>query len=190
MYQSRTVIARAMLILMPSVTLLTVSSATVARAQAPGQPGTQALEFRAFTLGPHPVAHSLADYHGKVILLALWATWCTGCREEMASMQRLYSAYAARGFRVVAVSIDRGDDKKILEFAQANGLTFEILRDESGRILTTYLTQGVPTTILIDRNGVIRRRNLASVDWDVDPRLAQVRSLLGPSPSASPPGTR
>jgi peroxiredoxin len=157
-----------------------------ARAQAPGQLDTPALDFRAHTLGPQPVARTLADYRGKVVLLAVWATWCPGCRDEMASMQRMYASYAARGFRVVAVSIDRGSDAEISAFARSLGLTFDIVRDD-GDILTTYLSRGVPTTFLIDRRGIIRRRNFAAVDWDVEPRLGQIRSLLDePEPPASP----
>jgi peroxiredoxin len=158
-----------------------------ALAQAPGQPGTAALNFRARTLATHPIVRTLADYRGKVVLLAIWATWCPGCKEEMASMQRLYSSYAADGFRVVAISIDKGSDENVLKFARENALTFDILRDEDARILQTYFTQGVPTTILIDRAGIIRRRNLAAVDWDIDPRLSQIKLLL--NQRASLPGS-
>jgi peroxiredoxin len=143
-----------------------------------GRPDTPALDFKAHTLGSQPVMRSLADYRGKVLLVVMWATWCTDCRSEMSSVQRLYSAYANRGFRVAAVSVDRGSDEKIHDFAQNLGLTFDILRDEGGEILRTYFTQGVPTAVLIDRHGIIRRRNLAIVDWDVEPRLGMVKSLL------------
>lgn len=166
--------------------LLATLGTASASAQARGQLDAPALDFRAHTIGPHPVERTLADYRGKVVLLAVWATWCPGCREEMASMQRMYASYAQRGFRVVAVSIDKGSDAEIGAFAQSLGLTFDIVRDD-GDILTTYLSRGVPTTFLIDRRGVIRRRNLAAVDWDVEPRLGQIRKLLDePEPPASP----
>jgi peroxiredoxin len=166
------------------VVLLATSNAAPTFAQSPGQLDTPALDFRAHTIGPHPVVRTLADYRGKVVLLAVWATWCPGCRDEMASMQRMYVSYAARGFRVVAVSIDRGSDAELSAFARSLGLTFDIVRDD-GDILSTYLSRGVPTTFLIDRRGVIRRRNFAAVDWDVEPRLGQIRNLLDePEPSA------
>jgi peroxiredoxin len=158
------------------VTLL--SAARVVVAQSPGRPDTPALDFKAHTLGSQPVTRSLADYKGKVLLVVMWATWCTDCRSEMTSIQKLYAEYADRGFRVAAVSVDRGSDERILEFARGLGLTFDILRDEDGEILRTYFTQGVPTAVLIDRHGIIRRRNLAIVDWDAEPRLGQIKSLL------------
>lgn len=157
-----------------------------ARAQAPGRPGSPALDFHARTLDGHPVVKSLADYRGKVVLLTVWATWCRDCPDELASMQRVYSVYEAQGLRIAAVNIDRGtSDQTVREFAQKLGITFDVLRDEQNEILDTYLIRGPPSVVLIDRKGIIRRRNVAAVDWDVDPRLAQIKELL-----AEPDSTR
>ena len=94
-------------------------------------------------------------------------------------MQRIYSVYASQGLRIAAISIDRGtSDKTIRAFAQKLGVTFDILRDEKNEILDTYLIRGPPSVFVIDRKGIIRRRNIAAVDWDVDPRLAQIKQLL------------
>jgi cytochrome c biogenesis protein CcmG, thiol:disulfide interchange protein DsbE len=166
------------------VILALLSTARVASAQGAGRPDTPALDFKAHTLGSQPVVRSLANYKGNVLLVVMWATWCTDCRSEMTSIQKLYAEFANRGFRVAAVSVDRGSDQRILAFARALGLTFDILRDEDGEILRAYLTQGVPTAVLIDRHGIIRRRNLAIVDWDAEPRRGQIESLLAePDPT-------
>ena len=150
-----------------------------ARAQTAGRPDTPALDFHARTLGPKPVTKSLADYRGKVVLLTVWATWCFNCPDELASLQRVYAAYASQGLRIAAVSIDRGaSDEKIQQFTRKLGVTFDVLRDENNDILNTYLLRGPPSVIVIDRRGIIRRRNIAAVDWDVDPRLAQIKQLL------------
>ncbi|MDQ2767752.1 MAG: TlpA family protein disulfide reductase [Gemmatimonadota bacterium] len=156
-----------------------------ARAQVAGRPGSTALDFHARTLGPHPVTKSLADYRGKVVLLAVWATWCFNCPDELASLQRVYAAYASQGLRIAAVSIDRGSsDERILEFTQKLGITYDVLRDADNEILNAYLLRGPPSVIVIDRSGIIRRRNIAAVDWDVDPRLAQIKQLLAePEPA-------
>jgi peroxiredoxin len=156
-----------------------------ASAQSGGRPGTLALDFHARTLGPASVGKSLATYHGQVVVLAIWATWCLDCREELKSLERLHRAYEAQGLRVVAVSIDRGtSDQRIHEFAQKLGITFDVLRDEDNAILDTYFLRGPPSVLVIDRMGVIRRRSVAAVDWDVDPRLSQIRQLLAePAPN-------
>ena len=151
----------------------------LARAQGPGRPDTPALDFHARTLGPNPVTKTLADYRGKVVLLTVWATWCFNCPDELASLQRVYAAYASQGLRIAAVSIDRAaSDETIQRFTQKLAVTFDVLRDENNDVLNTYLLRGPPAVIVIDRNGVIRRRNIAAVDWDVDPRLAQIKQLL------------
>jgi cytochrome c biogenesis protein CcmG/thiol:disulfide interchange protein DsbE len=153
-------------------------------AQSVGRPGTAALDFHARTLGPSPVEKSLADYRGKVVVLTIWATWCRDCHDELASLQRLYAKYEVQGLRIVAVSIDRGkSDQTIRDYMQAIGATFDVLRDEDNEILDNYLLRGPPSVLVIDRFGIIRRRNIGAVDWDVDPRLAQIKQLLAePSP--------
>jgi peroxiredoxin len=171
---------RTLLFAFAIVAALTVSAIPrVARAQSPGGPGSSALDFRARTLAPHAATKTLADYRGKVVLLVVWATWCLNCHDELASMQRIYSQYASRGLRIAAISIDRGtSDEKIREYTNALGITFDVLRDEDNAILDTYLLRGPPGVLVIDRSGIIRRRNIAAVDWDVDPRLAQIKQLL------------
>lgn len=167
------------LLLSLSVCISAAISAISALAQGVGRPDTPALDFHARTLGPSPVEKSLADYRGRVVVLVIWATWCLDCRDELASLQRLYSEYESQGLRVVAVSIDRGtSDQKIREYMTQIAVTFDVLRDENNEILDDYLFRGPPSVAVIDRFGIIRRRNIAAVDWDVDPRLAQIKQLL------------
>jgi peroxiredoxin len=119
-----------------------------------------------------------------VVVLTIWATWCRDCHDELASLQRLYAKYEVQGLRIVAVSIDRGkSDQTIRDYMQAIGATFDVLRDQDNEILDNYLLRGPPSVLVIDRFGIIRRRNIGAVDWDVDPRLAQIKQLLAePSP--------
>lgn len=151
----------------------------------PGQPAPM---FTARTLDGDTV--TLEDYAGQVILLNIWATWCTPCREEMPSMERLYSRFQAHGsdFRILAVSIDaatgqeddfgnRGGD--IRAFAEDLSLTFTILHDPSGQIQRIYQTTGVPESFLIARDGTIYRRLAGAVDWDTPEWDAAISRLLG-----------
>ena len=110
---------------------------------------------------------SLRDrYKGQVTLINIWATWCAPCREEMPAMEALYKDYAARGFKIAAVSIDEGGNEGIKTFAQELGLTFDILHDQSGAIQGVYQTTGVPESFLLDRDGKIVRRLIGSHDWN------------------------
>lgn len=141
--------------------------------------GSRAPSFTAVTLDSVPRPKTLADYSGDVVLLNLWATWCAPCRVEMPSIQNLHGAYAARGLKVVAVSVDAGGtEDQIRAFVDSLGLTFEILHDSTGGIQRAYLTTGVPETVVIGRDGIIRKRVRGAIHWDSPANRALVEQLL------------
>jgi cytochrome c biogenesis protein CcmG, thiol:disulfide interchange protein DsbE len=148
--------------------------------------GSKAPDFRASTIDGAPVAKTLADYKGEIVLLNVWATWCLPCRTEMPSIQALHDRFAARGLKVVAVSIDKaGFDDEIRTFRDQFGLTFEILHDATGNIQRDYHTTGVPETFIIGRDGMIRRKVIAADDWDSPANRALFAQLLGVPASAA-----
>ena len=141
--------------------------------------GAEAPVFRARTLDAPQREKTLAEYHGQVVLLNIWATWCLPCRVEMPSIEELHSAYAGDGLRVVAVSVDDpGKEDAIRAFAKEYGLSFEILHDPSGDIQRRYQSLGLPETYLIGRDGVIRKKVLGATRWDSDANRALVAQLL------------
>jgi peroxiredoxin len=148
--------------------------------------GSPAPDFRAETIDSTPVARTLADYKGQVVLLNIWATWCVPCRVEMPSMQALHQALGPQGLRIVAVSVDDpGAAEAIREFTKEYGLTFEVLHDATGRIRTQYQTTGVPETFVIGRDGVIRRKVIAAANWNSPDNRRLLAGLLGvPVPAA------
>src|SRR3546814_5396859 len=96
---------------------------------------------------------TVADFQGRVILLNLWATWCPPCREEMPSLDRLNAKRGGPNFEVVALSIDRDRDL-IGPFYQDFGIqTLKHYVDPTTRASDTLRAPGVPTTLLIDREG-------------------------------------
>jgi peroxiredoxin len=142
--------------------------------------GSKAPDFTATTVDGVPVTKTIADYKGDVVLLNVWATWCLPCRTEMPSIQALHDRFAARGLKVVAVSVDNpGTQEEIRKFRDEYGLTFEILHDASGNIKRDYQTTGVPETFVIGRDGVIRKKVIAAADWDSPPNRALFAQLLG-----------
>lgn len=80
-------------------------------------------------------------------------------------MQRAYADLAPRGFRILAVSIDKGDGAPVKAFAQGLGITFDILQDQGGSIQQVYQTTGVPESFLLDRDGTIVKRVIGAHDW-------------------------
>ena len=127
---------------------------------------------------------TLADYHGQVVLLNIWATYCEPCKFEMPSMEELYKGYGPRGVHIVAVSIDDvvGEDS-IRAYAKGLGLTFEILHDPTHAIERAYQATGYPESFVIDRGGVIRRKWISATDWNSRASRALFDELLGaPTP--------
>ena len=88
-------------------------------------------------------------------MLNLWATWCPPCREEMPALERLSRAYAGR---VVVLGIDQGEAASVAAaYARERGVTFPILVDEHQQYGSTYEGVGLPTSVVVGRDGRIVR---------------------------------
>ncbi len=150
---------------------------------SPAGVGADAPDFAAVTLDQPAKEVTLASYRGNVVLLNVWATWCGPCRVEMPSIEKLHRAYGPRGLKVVAVSVDEaGMAPQIRSFAKEYGLTFEILHDsggQQGNLSRNYQISGYPETVIIGRDGIIRRRLLGAHDWNSTENRALVERLLG-----------
>jgi len=96
---------------------------------------------------------SLNDYRGKVVLINFWASWCPPCREEMPLFRKVYENYKDKGFELLAISIDASQEA-VIRFVKDYGLSFPVLLDD-GRVSNLYRVQGLPTSILVDREGRI-----------------------------------
>jgi cytochrome c-type biogenesis protein len=146
--------------------------------------GSPAPAYRAMTLGGDSV--SLGDLRGDVVLLNVWATWCHPCREEIPLLQSLHDRYAARGLRIVGVSVDSpGESGRIAAFGREYGMTYPIWHDPEDRISAVYQAVGVPATYLVDRAGVLRWRRVGQI-VERDPGLVrEIERALG----AATPGT-
>lgn len=141
--------------------------------------GSKAPDFHAHTVDGARRVESLNQYKNSVVLLNVWATWCQPCVVEMPAIQRLYKDLGPQGLKVIAVSIDtEATDSAVRAFAEKRGLTFEVLRDSTGRIEEQYQTTGVPETFVIGRDGVIRKKVIGASDWDSPGDRALVTQLL------------
>jgi peroxiredoxin len=116
---------------------------------------------------------SLSQYRGKVVLLNFWATWCPPCRLEMPTMEKAYRKYKTKGFEVVAVSVDAGPTSAVQDFLEEFNLSFQVLLDPQMEILRTFRSFSLPTSLVIDRRGVIRMREMGYRDW-TDPESTEL----------------
>ncbi|WP_461829113.1 TlpA disulfide reductase family protein [Aquifex sp.] len=113
--------------------------------------GKPAPDFTLKTLDGREI--SLKDFKGKVVLINFWATWCPPCREELPLFERLYKKYKDKGFVILAVNTDPENLQDFLKDYGEN-LSFPILIGNDD-ILNKYPVRGLPTSILIDREGKI-----------------------------------
>ncbi len=140
--------------------------------------GATAPDFHAVDLATGDSVTLHQRYRGKVTLVNIWATWCEPCKIEMPAMEQVYQALAPRGFTVAAVSIDEGEPDEVRAFGQELGLSFDLLQDRSTRIKQIYQTTGVPESFLLDRRGVIVKRNIGAQDWNSPANRALAERLL------------
>ncbi|HMN36884.1 MAG TPA: TlpA disulfide reductase family protein [Hyphomicrobium sp.] len=122
---------------------------------------------------------TLADFKGKTILLNLWATWCAPCREEMPALDRLQKDLGSDRFEVVALSLDRKGveaSKKFLD--ETNATSLKLYVDATAKQGTALKIVGMPTTILIDKNGQELGRLAGSAEWDSDDAKKLIEAAL------------
>ena len=119
--------------------------------------GQSVLDFHVVDLKGKPL--SLAKYRGQVVLLDFWATWCPPCIAEMPNVKRTYEKYKNQKFQIIGISLDRG--KAPLEaYIEKEGITWPQYYDNSRQISNMYQVQAIPSTFLIDADGIIRKTNL------------------------------
>jgi thiol-disulfide isomerase/thioredoxin len=161
--------------------------------KVPDQPvAANAATMAAFIKHPAPkdiAAFSFADgsgtvldlshWKGKVVLLNLWATWCAPCRKEMPELARLQQDMGSADFEVVALSEDlKGAEAsaKFLDDIKADALALYV--DPKATALEAVQSVGLPTTLLIDRNGKEVGRLLGPAEWNSEESKALIRAVL------------
>ena len=123
---------------------------------------------------------SLAGFRGLPIVLNIWATWCGPCRKEMPTLERLQVMLGRPNILVLALSIDSQGASAVKKFYGELGLTaLGVYVDTSGRVSRDLNTVGIPTTLLIDRDGREIGREIGATEWDSPAVVALIRQHLG-----------
>ena len=132
---------------------------------------------------------SMADFRGKVVLLNIWATWCAPCRREMPTLDRLQAELGGPEFEVVAVSIDRKGLEVVSAFYAEIGVShLAAYIDGSGKAAGALSVRGMPTTLLIDRDGRELGRLVGPAEWDSTEMVAFIHTQLAPQSGPRRPG--
>jgi len=106
---------------------------------------------------------AMAQWRGKVLVVNYWASWCAPCVEEMPAFSRLQEKYAARGVQFVGIGID--DVEKMQAFVRRTPVAYPLLvGDAAGSQTPALQVRGLPTTIVIDRDGRLEGSRLGRLD--------------------------
>jgi thiol-disulfide isomerase/thioredoxin len=129
-------------------------------------------------------ARSLADWHGRTVLLNLWATWCVPCRKEMPALDALQAKLGNADFEVVAVNIDTRDtDKPRTWLGQVGVRNLAYYADHSAKVFQDLKAIGkafgMPTTLIVDRNGCEVASLAGPAEWASTDASKLVQAALG-----------
>ena len=102
---------------------------------------------------------SLEKYRGQVVLVDFWATWCGPCLAELPNVKRTYEKYKDQKFQIIGISLDRSQ-QALDKFIGREELAWVHHWDKSQKIMNQYGVTGIPSTFLLDGEGIIRKTNL------------------------------
>lgn len=110
---------------------------------------------------------SLGDLRGHVIVLNVWGSWCAPCRAEAPDLAEISQDTAPRGVRFVGIDV-RDNPAAGRAFEREFGITYPSFDDQNGLVLASFTgivpVSAVPSTLVVDRNGIIRARNIGRID--------------------------
>lgn len=144
----------------------------------PTQPPVAPADMPFFDAGG--TEHRLKEFLGRGMVVNLWATWCAPCVAEMPSLQKLSVALAPFDIAVLPLSSDRGGAAKVAAYFRDRGISgLPVLIDPKGAAGQAWGARGIPTTLLIDRQGREVGRVEGAADWSSPQAEALVRKLIG-----------
>ena len=150
-----------------------------------GQPAT---DFQVTGLNGEKL--SLEKYRGQVVLLDFWATWCGPCIVEIPNVKKTYEKYKDQKFQIIGISLDRS--KEPLEaYIEKEGLAWIHYWDNTQKVSRLYKVQAIPSTFLIDGEGVIRKTNLRghALEHAVADLVKENLAKPADAPTDTPPDT-
>ena len=110
---------------------------------------------------------NIKEFNGNLILLNFWATWCEPCKEEMPSLDRLQKNKNLSNLKIFAINISKESKKKVDNFFKdLNIKNFDPYFDTPTTLAKTFSLRGVPTSILIDKDGKEFARIIGSIDFE------------------------
>ncbi len=124
-------------------------------------------------------SHEVSAFRGHGLIINFWATWCAPCVAEMPSLAVLSRALAPDDIAVLPLSSDRGGAAVVGPWFESKGITgLPVLLDPKGALARAWGVRGLPTTVVIDREGRDCARLEGGADWGMPEVAALIRTLV------------
>ena len=115
---------------------------------------------------------------GKVSVINLWATWCSPCVKELPSIDSLAKSVSQENIKIYAVSQDRAGNKIVPAYFQKLNLkNLTIYLDNQGSLMAAFKTPVLPTTVIIDKNGMEVARLVGGINWDSQEVISYLKKI-------------
>ena len=151
-----------------AVFLLLFAAVLIQQAHSQGNYG-RAPDFKVTDLSGKSI--SLSDYKGKVLFLNFWATWCPPCRAEIPDFVEAYGEHKTKGLEILGISLDSKGKEAIVAFVDKYKINYPVVletRNTTEQLIDDYQPgQFIPTTIVIDKQGRIRNKQVGQMSKDM-----------------------
>jgi thiol-disulfide isomerase/thioredoxin len=125
---------------------------------------------------------TISSYRGQVLLLDVWASWCIPCKQELPMLDEIAGRLRGKGVEVLAVSVDQERANVVKFLGVRDRWSLTIAHDPKGEIAERLQPEKMPTSYIIDRQGIIRYVNLGFVPGDarqIERRLSELADAAG-----------
>jgi peroxiredoxin len=120
---------------------------------------------------------SLAQFKGDVVMINFWASWCGPCRQEMPLLNEIYKQYEDMGFTLLGVNVEP-NPRNANAWLKETPVSYPILYDPKSRVSQLYQVQAMPTTVIIDRQGIVRFVHNGYLPGDENKYMNSIRALI------------
>jgi peroxiredoxin len=120
---------------------------------------------------------TLAQFKGEVVMINFWASWCGPCRQEMPLLDSIYKQYKDMGFTLLGVNVEP-NSHDANAWLTRTPVSYPILYDTKSQVSQLYHVQAMPTTVIIDRSGVVRFVHNGYLPGDENQYMNSIRTLI------------
>jgi peroxiredoxin len=119
----------------------------------------------------------LSAYKGQVVMVNFWATWCGPCQQEMPLLDQMYKKYKPAGFTLIGVNVDK-EAPPVKQLLERKPVSFPVLLDPANQVSKAYHVDEMPSSVIIDRKGLIRYIHRGYKPGDENDYQDRIRQLI------------